>query len=205
MLFYILRVICFLPLKILFPTKIIGKKNKIKRGRVILCCNHQSNNDVPIIAISFHRRFYYMAKKSLFKNRFFGWLIRTLGAYPVDREKTDLKAMKKTIDLLKDEKGICLFPQGTRISEIDGAQLKNGAIIFSLKTCSPIIPAIFIRKPRVFRRNRFVIGEPIKLYEMDEFKDKKVDENLIEQGKKVLFEKMLELQENNKFSSKNKK
>ena len=202
MLFYVLRVICFLPLKILFPTRIICKKNKIKKGRVILCCNHQSNNDVPIIAISFHRRFSYMAKKSLFNNKFFGWLIKKLGAYPVDREKTDLKAMKKTIDLLKAEKGICLFPQGTRISEMDSAQLKNGAIIFSLKTNSPILPSVFIRKPSVFKRNRYVIGEPIKLYEMDEFKDKKIDEELIEKGKNILFQKMLELQENNKFSKK---
>ena len=199
MLFYILRVICYLPLKILFPTRVIGKKNKIKKGSVILCCNHQSNNDAPLIAITYHRKFNYMAKKSLFKIKFFGWLIKKFGAYPVDREKTDITAMKKTIELLKVGKGVCLFPQGTRISEIDGAQLKNGAIIFSLKTKSPILPSVFIRKPSVFRRNRYVIGEPLKLYEMDEFKDKKVDEELVDLGKKILFEKMQDLKVKNDF------
>lgn len=191
--FYVLRFFAYLPLKILFPTKIIGKKNKIKKGRMILCCNHQSNNDVPLIAISFHRRFKYMAKVSLFKNKFIGWILRMLGAYPVNREEVDLVAMKKTLGYLKNEKAVCLFPEGTRVTEHEKSSLKNGAIIFSLKTKSPILPCVFLKKPRVFRRNKFIIGEPLKLYEMEQFKDKKVNDELIDLGKEILFEKMNEL------------
>ena len=188
--FQVLRAIFYLPIKILFPTRIIGKKNKIKKGRVILCCNHQSNLDPPLIAVSFFRRFYYMAKKSLFKNKFLGWLLSKFGAYPVDRETIDIKAMKKTLDLLKNDKALCLFPQGTRLTDVEVSQLKDGAILFSLKTNSPILPCVFLKKPGLFRFNKFIIGEPIKLYEMEQFANKKINDDLIAMGKKILFEKM---------------
>lgn len=188
--FQVLRAIFYLPIKILFPTRIIGKKNKIKKGRVILCCNHQSNLDPPLIAVSFFRRFHYMAKKSLFKNKFLGWLLSKFGAYPVDRETIDIKAMKKTLDLLKNDKALCLFPQGTRLSDVEVSQLKDGAILFSLKTNSPILPCVFLKKPRLFRFNKFIIGEPIKLYEMEQFSNKKINDDLIAMGKEILFEKM---------------
>ena len=188
--FQVLRAIFYLPIKILFPTRIIGKKNKIKKGRVILCCNHQSNLDPPLIAVSFFRRFYYMAKKSLFKNKFLGWLLSKFGAYPVDRETIDIKAMKKTLDLLKNDKALCLFPQGTRLSDVEVSQLKDGAILFSLKTNSPILPCVFLKKPGLFRFNKFIIGEPIKLYEMEQFANKKINDDLIAIGKEILFEKM---------------
>lgn len=188
--FQVLRAIFYLPIKILFPTRIIGKKNKIKKGRVILCCNHQSNLDPPLIAVSFFRRFHYMAKKSLFKNKFLGWLLSKFGAYPVDRETIDIKAMKKTLDLLKNDKALCLFPQGTRLSDVEVSQLKDGAILFSLKTNSPILPCVFLKKPGLFRFNKFIIGEPIKLYEMEQFANKKINDDLIAIGKEILFEKM---------------
>ena len=188
--FQVLRAIFYLPIKILFPTRIIGKKNKIKKGRVILCCNHQSNLDPPLIAVSFFRRFHFMAKKSLFKNKFFGWLLSKFGAYPVDRETIDIKAMKKTLDLLKNDKALCLFPQGTRLTDVEVSQLKDGAILFSLKTNSPILPCVFLKKPGLFRFKKFIIGEPIKLYEMEQFANKKINDDLIAMGKEILFEKM---------------
>ncbi len=191
--FQVLRIIFYLPIKILFPTRIVGRKNKIKKGRMILCCNHQSNLDPPLIAVSFFRRFYYMAKKSLFKNKFFGWLLSKFGAFPVDRESIDIKAMKKTLDLLKKDNALCLFPQGSRLTDVELSQLKDGAILFSLKTKSPILPCVFVKKPRLFRFNKFIIGEPIKLYEMEQFANKKIDDELISLGKEILFEKMNDL------------
>lgn len=188
--FQVLRIIFYLPIKILFPTRIVGGKNKIKKGRMILCCNHQSNLDPPIIAVSFIRRFYYMAKKSLFKNKFFGWILTKFGAFPVDRETIDIKAMKKTLDLLKNDNALCLFPQGSRLTDVELSQLKDGAILFSLKTKSPILPCVFVKKPRLFRFNKFIIGEPIKLYEMEQFANKKIDDELVAQGREILFEKM---------------
>ena len=152
--------------------------------------------DPPIIAVSFFRRFCYMAKKSLFKNKLFGWLLRKIGAYPVDRDNIDIKAMKTTLEILKNEKALCLFPQGTRLNDVELSQLKNGAILFSLKTKSPILPCVFTKKPRIFCFNKLVIGEPIKLYEMEEFANKKVDDDLIEKGKFILFEKMNFLMQN---------
>ena len=45
-----------------------------------------------------------MAKKELFKNKFFGWLIRKLGAFPVDRGKGDGKAINNAETLIEERK-----------------------------------------------------------------------------------------------------
>ena len=40
-------------------------------------------------------------------------------------------------------------------------QLKNGAIVFASKGESQIVPVVIYKKPKVFRRNYILIGEPI--------------------------------------------
>ena len=49
MLYTICLILVYLPLILLFPTKVIGIKNIPKKGKFIFCCNHQSNNDIFVL------------------------------------------------------------------------------------------------------------------------------------------------------------
>ena len=75
MIFWICFAILFLPLTIFFPTRLINRKNlpRAKKQNVILACNHMSNVDLPIVAIKFRRKFTYLGKGELFKNKVLGW------------------------------------------------------------------------------------------------------------------------------------
>jgi len=166
MIFWICWVLLWLPLKIMFPTKIVGKKNFPKKGQsAVLTCNHYSNWDAEIVQISFARRMYYLFKSELLKNRFMGWLLKKWGGYPVDRQAAggDMAATKFVLGRLKENKIVCLFPEGTRNkTENDELQaLKSGAIVFATKTESPLIPMMLAKRPRAFHRNTLIIGEPI--------------------------------------------
>lgn len=101
--------------KILFRISVEGQENVPKQGGVILCANHSSNFDPVTMAIYNKRSVCYMAKKELFENKFLGLLIRQLYAFPVDRSTADMKAFKNAVKLLKDEKVIGMFAQGTRV------------------------------------------------------------------------------------------
>lgn len=186
MIFYLLYILCWLPVHILFPTRVIGKKNLIKKQRMILSANHQTLNDAILVAIYLPLRFKYMAKAPLFNNKIFGWFLRKVGAYPVHAGQSDLTSVKKTLQYLKNDKAVCIFPEGTRLTSDEQNQLHNGVVMFSLKTKSPIIPAMFMKKTLAFRTNTFVIGEAIRLYEMDEFQDKKLDKETLDRASTIL-------------------
>jgi 1-acyl-sn-glycerol-3-phosphate acyltransferase len=164
MLFIIAFVLLFLPISILYPTKVFCKnklpKKKYKQGYII-CANHYSNLDVVLFDVKFGRKINYMAKKELFENKFKSSIFKKLGGIPVDRSSADLIAYKKAIQVLKDKKALGIFPEGTRNKQ-DQAELqeiKSGAIVFASKTGTPIVPVAMLRKPKVFRKNYILVGD----------------------------------------------
>jgi 1-acyl-sn-glycerol-3-phosphate acyltransferase len=186
MIFWLLKIIFFIPLLIVFPARVIGRKNLVKKGRVILAPNHQTLNDPIFLALHLFRRFNFMAKSPLFEKKFKSSFLRQLGAFPVHTSSSDIASVKKTLRLLNDDKALCIFPEGRRIKTEESNQLKNGVVMFALKTKSPINPAFFMKKTNAFVFNTIIIGKPIYLYEMEEFKDKKIDKELLEKASLVL-------------------
>lgn len=193
MLYYILLILVIFPGLFLFPTIVKGQKNIPAKGKMILACNHQSNLDAVLIAMKVtKRRFHYMAKSELFKNKFVGSFYKSMGMYPINRQKNDIQAVKKTLSLLKNDKAVCIFPEGTRIADTDMNDAKNGVALFALKTKSPIVPACFMKKPGIFKINKLVIGEPFNLSEMDEFKGP-IDKETLSLATNIITTKMREL------------
>lgn len=188
MFYYFWMTFFYIPLWFIYPTRIIGKKNIPKKGRFIFSANHQTLNDPIIVAHKVYpkRRFRFMAKAPLFKYKIGGAILKALGAYPVHNATGDIKAIKTTMFHLKKERGVLIFPEGARLQSSESNELKDGVAMFSLKTKTPIIPAYFVKKTIAFRFNKLLVGEPLKLYEMEEFKDKKIDKELLKNASKVL-------------------
>ena len=164
MLYWISMVLFWIYIKIFYPTKVIGKKNLITT-KSIWAANHTSNLDVLIIGTKSFKRFYALAKAELFKNKLFGGYLKKIGAISVKRGEADIDAVKSCLRVLKDKnKPLLIFPTGTRNSSVEEVNnLKNGVASFALKANAPIVPIVLVRKPKIFRRNRLVIGEPIDI------------------------------------------
>ncbi|HEX2937851.1 MAG TPA: lysophospholipid acyltransferase family protein, partial [Ruminiclostridium sp.] len=86
------------PLRLIFGIKRYGVNNLPEQGAVILCSNHRSNFDPVILGAALSRDLNFMAKAELFKIPLFRSLIKTLGAFPVNRGKHDSDAVKKAIE-----------------------------------------------------------------------------------------------------------
>ena len=164
MLYWISMVIFWIYCSLLFPTKVIGKKN-LKKDSCIWACNHTTNLDVLLVGTKAFCRFYALAKQELFKNKVFGGYLKNIGAIPVKRASSDISAVKNCLRVLKEKKKpLMIFPTGTRNSSAEEVQdLKNGVAMFAIKACVPIVPMVIVRKPVPFRPNRLVIGEPIDI------------------------------------------
>ena len=162
MFFWICFVIFFIPLSILFPIRVKGKKNLPKKQGFVLTCNHYSNFDAPMIDVKLRRKIRFLAKKELFKNKLFGAVISSYGAYPVDRGKTDINAFKFALKTLKDGHILGIFPEGTRnkTGSDEVQELKSGAVVFASKAGVPIVPMALVKPIKFLRRTTLLIGEP---------------------------------------------
>ncbi len=160
----------------IMPIRIIGREKLIYNKGVLMAANHQSFWDPIFIAMVYKEPMYFMAKKELFKFKPFGALLSALGAFPVERGHADLKAVKKALGILKGEKTLLLFPEGTRVQTGEQADVKHGVAMFALKTASPIQPIALFGGFKPFCRTYVVIGDPIYY---DEYFDKKIDNEIL--------------------------
>jgi len=99
-----------------------------KTGGVLVCANHASNFDPPLVAICFtHRIFRFMAKAELFRVPVLGTAIEWLGSFPVDREAADRKAYVEALKTLKEGRVLLVFPEGTRTHDGSIGPFEEGA------------------------------------------------------------------------------
>jgi len=194
MLFCIFFAILFIPLTIFIPIKKIGKKNlkELKGKHFIVSCNHMSNWDPVMMDITFKRKYRFLAKKELFKNKLFGGLMKSFGAIPVDRSKPDPSSIKEVFRQLNKKHHVCIFPQGTRAktTKVEDGSAKEGVAMFSIRTNTPVVPMMFTKKLKIFRCSRLLIGKPIYPDE-----ERKKDKDYIAEFANTIVESMNKLLE----------
>ena len=90
------RAVCKPVFKLLYRYKTIIEEPLPLVGGMIIASNHISNSDPVLLGLSQKkRRLFFMAKIELFKNKFFGALIRALGAFPVERGAGDARLSRQ--------------------------------------------------------------------------------------------------------------
>lgn len=179
-LFYsIIKAIANLTLGFFFRIKVYGVENMPTEGKLVLCSNHASNWDPIFISIAIPRQIHWMAKKELFVNNFVSFLIKKLGAFPVDREGTDINAIKNALRVLNDDKALGIFPEGTRVEKFDLKNAKHGAALLSVRSKSPILPIYIESNYKFFNKVNIHIGEPISYYKDLEHRPSQEDYNRI--------------------------
>lgn len=107
---------------------------------VIIAPVHRSNLDSLIIGVLGGRRLPTLAKESLFKIKPVGWWIAGLGAIPLDRDAADREATTAARKILDSGKPLMIFPEGTRQSGREIAELFDGTTWIAAKTGAAIVP-----------------------------------------------------------------
>ena len=162
------------PIRLFHRIRVKGRENEPRRGdgSYLVICNHLTWRDPIFLCASLRQQQpHFMAKKELFRIPVFNWMIRALGAYPVNRGGADVGAIRHTIRMLEDSKTVGMFPQGHRNNGVDPRTTKihAGAAMIALRAGVPILP-VFIRVPdnrmRAFCRKEVIIGKPITPEEM---------------------------------------
>ena len=176
-------------IKMLWPTTFYGTENLILDSRAIYTCNHYSAMDTNcMVAKLFVRDFNVVIKEEAFKSKFGAKFLTGIGGIPIKRGDADMDAVKKILAVLKEDKQLLLFPEGTRnkAGTKELLEIKPGAVMFAIKTHSPIIPMIQYHSPKLFRRNYIIVGKPIYF---DQFYGQKIN-SIIDDATQILIDNM---------------
>jgi len=126
---------------IAFRGEVIGLENLPSRGGFVIAANHASFIDPPLVGCHVDRQISYFARKTLWKQGFASWWLNTVGAIPVDRDGgQDVSAIKRVLKALKEERGLILFPEGTRTLDGKLQAAKPGVGFIACKTQVPVVP-----------------------------------------------------------------
>lgn len=182
-------------LRVFYGLRIYGTEHVLKTGSVIFAGNHMSNFDPLVLGVSIPRYSRFIAKKELFQNAIIGWYLRQLGAFPVDRAKADLEAMRTSIKVVKEGGALGIFPEGTRNKSGVLGKAQPGVVMIALKTKAPIIPCALTNsgsRPTIVR-----FGKPILL---TEYYDRKLSKEEMEEiGEMMMREIGILLEMDRKF------
>jgi 1-acyl-sn-glycerol-3-phosphate acyltransferase len=130
--------------RIFFRFRVEGREKIPGTGALIIASNHVSSLDPPVIGSALKRGMFYMAKRELFSNPVFGWVLRRVNAFPVDRSGADVHAFREARRLLEEGKILLLFPQGGRRAAENLRAEKGGVGMLACMAQVPVVPCAVI-------------------------------------------------------------
>jgi 1-acyl-sn-glycerol-3-phosphate acyltransferase len=142
LLYRFMRFLCLVTCIVYFRLRVYGLEHVPRTGGFLLISNHQSMLDPVLIGVRMPRFVSYMARATLFKNRFFGWFIRNLNAFPVEQGKADTGAVKEAIARLKAGHVLTMFPEGHRTLDGELQPIQAGVALVIRRAGVPIVPVV---------------------------------------------------------------
>jgi 1-acyl-sn-glycerol-3-phosphate acyltransferase len=136
------RLGCVVFCAIFFRLRVRGRENVPRSGAYILAGNHQSYLDPVFCGVGLSRRLCYVARDSLYRFKPFAWLIRSLDAIPIGRDKADIAAMKMIIARLQEGEAVCLYPEGTRTHDGRIVPFKAGFGLLCRRSRAAVVPVL---------------------------------------------------------------
>ena len=177
-------------LRPIFPYKKHGHTQPYNDRAYIIVGNHRSYIDVLPVALATDRPVHFIAKKALWEKGVFKKFVVKCECIPVNRDGGDVRAMMTAIKYLRNGENIGIFPEGTR-NKTDEIflPLKSGAAALAIRTKTPIIIVIALKKFRPFRRHHVIFSEP---FELTEYYDKKLTDEDVAAADEQLRLRMVE-------------
>jgi 1-acyl-sn-glycerol-3-phosphate acyltransferase len=142
--------------------KVSGKENLKTDEPTLICANHSSFIDIPVLYSVIDDYFIFTGKKEIEKWPLFHIFYTSGMNILVDRhnEKGDMKAMKRMIGVIDDGNPLFVFPEGT-ISKTAPkmTDFKMGAVSIAIRKQVPILPITFTSNWKRLQRKGFFAGQ----------------------------------------------
>ncbi len=143
-----------------------------RRGPLIVALNHINFLEVPLIYTQLYPRDSVgIVKRETWKNPLLGFIANAWDAIALDRESTDLRAMRAALEALRAGRILLVAPEGTRSGHGRLQRGHAGIVQLALKSGAPIVPLVHFGGERFWpnlkslRRTRVTlrVGEAFRL------------------------------------------
>jgi len=152
--------------------RLLGSENLKRGGPLVLCVNHQSHMDIPILLAALPFQFRFAAKKELFRYPFLGWHLRRSGHVPIDRENPHaaVRSLRDAAETIKDGVPILIFPEGGTSRDGSIKPFRGGGFMLAAKSNADVVPVTIrgsraVLVPKTYHvcggTVEIVIGKPI--------------------------------------------
>ncbi|MCC5831660.1 MAG: 1-acyl-sn-glycerol-3-phosphate acyltransferase [Chlamydiales bacterium] len=167
---------------LLFYRHRVYGKHHFPKGGGMICSNHTSFLDPPLIGISCPGVVHFLGRDTLFRSRFFGWFIGKLNCHPVRRGKGNAYAFKKALQLIQKGNKVVIFPEGRRSTDGELNKGQLGVSMLVQRAGCQVVP-VYIhgayniwntkrRFPKIFGKTACIFGRPLTFQDLDQV-DKK--------------------------------
>lgn len=157
-----------------------GREHWPADGGGLVCSNHQSYFDPPLVGMTCPRQMSYLTRDTLLKVPVLSQVMNFLGTIPIDREGSGLSGLKETLKRLRAGELVLIFPEGTRTHDGELLPLKPGFCALARRSRVPLIPVCMDGAYHAWPRTAFlpqvgrlavVIGRPISPAEVESMSD----------------------------------
>src|SRR5437867_438284 len=108
----------------------------------VLCVNHQSHMDIPIVLAALPIQFRFAAKKELFRIPFLGWHLRRSGHVPIDREnpRAAIRSLSQAARTIQSGTPVVIFPEGGTSQDGSIHPFKGGGFMLATRSGTEAVP-----------------------------------------------------------------
>jgi 1-acyl-sn-glycerol-3-phosphate acyltransferase len=139
---------------------VIGRQNARCAHAFLLASNHISHFDPFLISLAVRRKIEWMTMAEFFRPRAVGFFLRSIDAFPAERDRADLKTIRTAINRLKSGRVVGLFPEGGirdgANSLLEGAPLRPGAATLAQIASVPVVPCVILGTDRFYSTKQWL-------------------------------------------------
>lgn len=169
----------FLIFKLFFDFKVEGAKNIPKEENFIFCANHASYLDgfalAAALPYSIAINLYFIGWKQILEHPSVKWANKICRLVPIDSSSDLMSTMQIAGFILRNNKHICIFPEGQRTIDGKIQEFRKGLGILVNELDIPLIPVAikgtfeaWPRTKKILRLHpiKVVFGKPITIEEL---------------------------------------